>query len=79
MPYLHNLKKLSRKKGENHRYKRDADPTLVKKNVKDVQKDQKYPIQFLIELISLLATYGYLVVGSKSAMAGQYKSPWTTY
>jgi superfamily II DNA helicase RecQ len=72
-------KVLSGKIVESHRYKRDADPTLVKKSVEAAQKDQKYSIQILKELMPSLATYGYLVVGSKTAMAGQYKSSWTTY
>lgn len=72
-------KVLSGKIVESHKYKRDADPTSVKKSVEDAQKDHKYSIQILKELIPTLATYGYLVVGSKIAMAGQYKSTWTTY
>jgi hypothetical protein len=72
-------KVLSGKIVESHRCKRDSYPTSVKKSVEDAQKDQKYSIQILKELIPSLTTDRYLVVLSKTAMAGQYKSTWTAY
>jgi len=65
---------------ENYRYKCSANPVSVKNRIELAFKHQKYSVAILKELISLLASYGYLEVGTnRSTMNTTYNNSWTTY